>query len=136
MDKTVAQTALKACEVFNNFGEDQLSLLIESGQARQFSKGEDIYKKGSESHGSFCLIVSGGVEIVSENGQILQRMGANEVIGEVGTISPQNKRTITVRATEPVEALEWDLASIEDNFPELLKRLKDLAWKRVTNWYE
>jgi CRP-like cAMP-binding protein len=136
MDKTVAQTALKASEVFNNFEEDQLGLLNESGQTRRFSKGEDIYEKGSESHGTFCLIVSGSVEIVSENGQILQRMGANEVIGEVGTISPQNKRTITVRATEPVEALEWDLASIEDNFPELLKRLKDLAWKRITNWYE
>jgi hypothetical protein len=42
MDKTAAQTALKACEFFNNFEEDQLSLLIESGQTRQFSKGEDI----------------------------------------------------------------------------------------------
>ena len=48
MDKTAAQTALEACEVFNNFGEDQLGLLNESGQTRQFSKGEDIYEKGSD----------------------------------------------------------------------------------------
>jgi CRP-like cAMP-binding protein len=136
MDKTEVQAALKACDVFNNFEGKQLGLLIESAQSRRFPKDEDIYKKGSESFGTFCLIISGNVEIVSENGQILQSMGPNEVIGEIGIISPQRKRTVTVRATEPIEALEWDFKSIEDNFPELLKRLKDLGWKRLANWYE
>jgi len=32
--------------------------------------------------------------------------------------------------------LEWHIKDVEERSPELLKRLKDLAWKRMKYWNE
>jgi len=30
--------------------------------------------------------------------------------------------------------LEWNLPDIKESLPDLFKRLKDLAWKRISSW--
>ena len=97
---------------------------------------EQPYTKGDESDGTFVLIVSGKVNVISESGQIMQEFGPGEVLGEVGVLSPQKKRTVTVRTTQPTVALEWRFQDIEKNVPELVKALKELAWKRISSWNE
>lgn len=44
--------------------------------------------------------------------------------------------TVSVRTAEATAVLEWQIRDIEDKLPELLERLKELAWKRVSNWLE
>jgi CRP-like cAMP-binding protein len=123
---------LRKCVLFNDLDEAQLDILIKSGQTKQFSPGEEIYTKGEPSKGTFCLIVFGRVGVIVESGQIIRGMGSSEVIGEVGTISPQSKRTVTVRTVEPTEIIEWDVNTIKTKLPDLMKKLKDLAWKHVS----
>ena len=72
---------------------------------------------------TFCLIVSGTVSIVSEAGQVLESIGPGDIIDEIGTISPQSKRTITVQAGGPVEALEWDYETVDKGFTALAESL-------------
>ena len=70
----------------------------------------------------------------SDSGQILQTFGPNEIIGEIGTISPQHRRTITLSAATAVDLFEWDFKAIEKELPELFPRLRDLAKKRALRW--
>ncbi|MEE9419589.1 MAG: cyclic nucleotide-binding domain-containing protein [Desulfatiglandaceae bacterium] len=136
MDFNTVRSAITRSSVFRGLDQAQLGMLLMSASAREFSSGEEIYSKGEESEGSFALIVSGRVSVVAESGQILKELGAGEVIGEVGIISPQQRRTVTVRTIQPTVAFEWQLRDIEEKLPELVKTLKDLAWKRVSDWLE
>jgi CRP-like cAMP-binding protein len=136
MDFNTVRSAITRSSVFRGLDQAQLGMLLMSASAREFSSGEEIYSKAEESEGSFALIVSGRVSVVAESGQILKELGAGEVIGEVGIISPQQRRTVTVRTIQPTVALEWQLRDIEERLPELVKKLKDLAWKRVSDWLE
>ena len=134
MDFAVLRDAVRKCETFGGFDDTRLGFLLMTCQTMEFRADAVIYEKGEEARKTFFLIVSGTVNIVSEAGQVLESIEPGDIIGEIGTISPQSKRTITVQAGEPVAALEWDYETIEKGIPDLLPRLKDLAWKRATNW--
>ena len=136
MDFDVIRDALKGNELFKGLDQILLEILIAKAGFRQFSAGETVYRKGEETGGTIALIVSGTVNVVAENGYVLNELGVGEVIGEVGTITQEGKRTVTLTVAEPTEIIEWQIQDIEENTPELLKRLKDLAWKRIQYWNE
>ena len=54
----------------------------------------------------------------------------------MAVISQHDKRTVTITTIEPTEILEWHIEDIEESSPELLRKLKELAWKRVKYWNE
>ncbi len=136
MDFDRVRSAIIGSRAFKDLDPAHLGMLLMTASAREFGSGEEIYSKGEESGGSFALIVSGRASVVSEGGRVLRELGAGEVIGEIGTISPQKRRTVTVRTTEPTATLEWQLRDIEGGLPQLVGILKDLAWKRISNWLE
>ena len=134
MEGDEVRKALNRCSIFNGFDDAQLDFLIKNGRVRRFAEETTIYAKGEEAFGTFCLMVSGKANVISDRGQILQTFGPNEIIGEIGTISPQRRRTITLGAATAVALLEWDLKTIEKELPELFPRLRDLARKRTLKW--
>ena len=136
MDSDIMRSALKGCELFKDLDQGQMDLLIMSANSRAFSAGETIYERGEESGGTFSLIGSGRINVAAKDGFVLNELGAGEIIGEVGVISQQDKRTVTITTIEPTEILEWHIQDIEEKFPEVLERLKDLAWKRMKYWNE
>ena len=136
MDSDIMKSALKGCELFEGLDEGQMDLLIMSANSREFSAGETIYKRGEDSGGTFALIGSGRINVAAKDGFVLNELGAGEIIGEVGVISQQDKRTVTITTIEPTEILEWHIQDIEEKFPEVLERLKALAWKRMKYWNE
>ncbi len=136
MDLDVVRTTVKASELFKDLDQTGLELLIAKAGSRQFSVGETVYQKGEEAGDTLALIVSGTVNVVAENGYVLNELGAGEVIGEVGAISQGGKRTVTLTVQEPTVIIEWHIQDIEKSAPELLKPLKDLAWKRIKYWNE
>lgn len=136
MDSDVMRSALKGCELFKDLDEGQMDLLIMRANSREFSAGETVYERGEDSGGTFSLIGSGRINVVAKDGFVLNELGAGEIIGEVGVISQHDKRTVTITTIEPIEILEWHIQDIEEKFPEVLERLKDLAWKRLKYWNE
>ena len=127
-------TNLQDCELFQKFAEDDFYTLLHYGRLRLFSPEDLIYKRGEFAKGLFCLIVSGEVEILTENGQFIKSMGHGEILGEIGATSPQSSRTATVKATKPTEIFEWNVDLVKEHIPELLERLKNLAWKTTSNY--
>ena len=136
MDSDGMRTALKGCELFKGLDEGQMDLLIMRANSREFSAGETVYERGEESGGTFALIGSGRINVVAKDGFVLNELGAGEIIGEVGVLSQHDKRTVTITTIEPTEILEWYIKDVEERFPELLQRLKDLSWKRIKYWNE
>ena len=136
MDLDIVKTALKRCELFEGLDEGQMGLLVMRASSREFSAGETVYERGDDSGGTFALIGSGKISVVAQNGFVLNDLGVGEIIGEVGVITQQDKRTVTIKTIEPTEILEWHVKDVEEGSPEFLKRLKELAWKRMKYWNE
>ena len=136
MDSDVMRTALKGCELFKGLDQGQMDLLMMRANSREFSSGKTIYGRGEESDGTFALISSGRINVVAKDGFVLNELAAGEIIGEVGVISQHDKRTVTITTIEPTEIIEWHVKDVEERSPELLQRLKDLAWKRIKYWNE
>jgi len=136
MDLDIVKTALKRCELFEGLDEGQMGVLVMRASSREFSAGETVYERGDDSGGTFALIGSGKISVVAQNGFVLNDLGVGEIIGEVGVITQQDKRTVTIKTIEPTEILEWHVKDVEEGSPEFLKRLKELAWKRMKYWNE
>ena len=136
MDFSIMQKAIKDCSLFEGLDQGQLGLLAMNAAAMEFPGEEIVYRQGDDADGSFALLVSGKLEVITQKGYVLKTLCAGEIIGEVGTISQQGKRTVTVKAVEPATLLQWNLQDIGEASPSLLKKLKDLAWRRIKNWNE
>jgi len=136
MEQRKVREALLRCDLFKGLDEIRLKALSEAATPATYERGATIYEKGSPSGKTFSLILSGEVEALSEQGMSLRKLGQGQVIGEIGATSPQQKRTVTLRAVGRVDLLEWKTDELADQMPELIRRLKDLAWKRVSDWYE
>ena len=136
MDFGIMQKALKDCSLFRDLDQGQLGLLAMNAEAKEFAIDDIVYRQGDDAEGSFALIVSGKLEASTQQGYVLKTLGSGEIIGEVGTISQQGKRTVTLRAVEPVTLLQWKIEDIGDTSPSLLKKLKDLAWRRIKDFNE
>ena len=136
MDSDIMKSALKGCELFEGLDQGQMDLLMMRANSREFSAGETVYERGEESGGTFALIGSGRINVVAKDDFVLKELGSGEIIGEVGVISQHDKRTVTITTIEPTEILEWHIQDIEEKFPEVLERLKALAWKRMKYWNE
>jgi len=136
MDFSIVQKALKDCSLFQGMDEGQLGLLVMNAEAREFGTDETVYRQGDDADGSFALIVSGRLEATTQQGYVLKTLSAGEIIGEVGTISQQGKRTVTLKAVEPATLLQWKLQDIGNTSPSLMKKLKDLAWRRIKDFNE
>jgi len=131
MDIKEIQNAFSKCEVFKGLDPALVGLLIMTGNPASHAEGESIYSKGDPAGGTFALVVSGKVSAVAQSGFAVNELGVGEIIGEVGTISQQGQRTITLKAMEPTRILKWNMGEIREKSPELLAKLKDLAWKRI-----
>ena len=136
MEASEIKDIAKKCEIFKTLDEDEFDLLLFYGEMKDSASGATIYKTGETAEGTFCLILSGAVEIVTQTDRWIRKMGPSEIIGEIGATSPQNKRTVTVRTLEPTSLLEWEIKHIGTRWPALLKKLKDQAWKHLAQYYE
>jgi len=136
MERAEIKEVVRKSEIFSSLEDDELDLLLYYGDERRFPSGETIYRTGEAAEGKFSLILKGTIEIVAETDRLIRRMGVGEVIGEIGATSPQSKRTVTAKTAEPTWLLEWHLGYIKDHWPAIMKKLKDQAWKRLSNYYE
>jgi CRP-like cAMP-binding protein len=136
MDFSTMQKALNDCSLFRGMDQGQLGLLAMSAEAKEFVADDIVYRQGDDADGSFALIVSGKLEASTQQGYVLKTLNAGEIIGEVGTISQQGKRTVTLKAVEPSSLLQWHIQEIGNTSQALLKKLKDLAWRRIKDFNE
>jgi CRP-like cAMP-binding protein len=99
----------------------------------QIADGTEIVSEGALAHELF-VIVEGTAE-VSEGGTIIAQMGPGDVIGEIGVLRT-HKRTATVTATTPVQALVMygpELTALNETMPEVFTELESLIEERLAH---
>ncbi len=119
-------------------------VVLATGRLRRFSRGETIASQG-DSAAALYIIESGRVAIrlVGSSGDmvILSLMGAGEVAGEMGILSPRSERTATIHAIDEVtlrslrkedfDALRRQHPEVNDFLLQVLARRADQLSRRV-----
>lgn len=136
MNTEFVKKLLKKAPCFKELSEKDVLTLADNGALKRLNAGTFIYRKGEPSEGRFCMMITGQAGIVTEDNQIVKTIGPGEVLGEIAITSPQNVRTATVKALEPVNLLEWDVNALKTNMPAVMRKLKEQAWKRLSDFYE
>jgi CRP-like cAMP-binding protein len=123
----LTKKVLRENELFQNLDDRTLETLITHADAKLLSEGDVLYRKGEAANDTFCVIIFGSVKIVGENGQVLAITKRGKVMGEIGIMGMQRKRSADVIALEPTSILEWRFGDIKDKAPSLMKNLQKLA---------
>lgn len=98
----------------------------------QLTAGSEIVSEGALAYELF-VIVDGTAE-VSEDGTVIATMGPGDVVGEIGVLKT-HKRTATVTATSPVNALVLygpELTALRETMPEVFTELEALIEERLS----
>ena len=132
----LAKAFVRQAELFKGLTESELDILVAHGQMREFPRGKLLYRKGEPSNETFCLLISGSVNVVAKDGHIIKNVGAGQVVGEIALSNPYKTRTLSVITKDPIEVIEWNINHIKGKIPELWKKLLKLAWGRMQEYYE
>src|SRR4249920_2062480 len=97
-----AIAALESTPFFSGLAPEDLSGILDVGQAASYPAGEAIVEEGDVGDGMF--IVVGGEARVDVGGRF-HVLKAGDFFGEMALISP-GRRMATVKAVAPVEALK------------------------------
>jgi len=96
-----ATGALRDVPFFCNLSADELDEVLRVGHTATFDAGSPIVEEGQPGDAMF-VVLSGTAEV--DVGGRFHRLGPGDFFGEMALISSK-RRTATVRATEPVEAM-------------------------------
>jgi len=129
----LTKKVLRENDLFRELDDPLLETLIMHADAKLLAEGEMLYKRGEAANDTFCIIIFGSVKIVGETGQVLAVMKRGKVMGEIGIMGMQHKRSADVVALEPTSILEWRFGDIKDKAPELIKKLQKLALTNLRN---
>ncbi|MFN2355397.1 MAG: cyclic nucleotide-binding domain-containing protein [Desulfopila sp.] len=111
---------LRSIDTFSALGEDDLFDLAALLELREYDYSFPIVQKG-EAGQSLFVILSGGVEVVDDEGVGLNEMGPGDVFGEMSLLTGENV-SATVVAAEPCK-----IATLNNkNFHHILQRFPAL----------
>ena len=73
---------------FPELDDEQLAVVFELGERRQVHAGEVLFSP-SDDHYDWVVILSGSVEVLGPNDQVITRHGARRFLGEVSLVTRQ-----------------------------------------------
>jgi CRP/FNR family transcriptional regulator, cyclic AMP receptor protein len=96
--------APRRIEFFEELTDADLSRLARIGQRRSYAAGDAIVEKDSD-QGGFFVLLSGEAKV--EAGGTFHVLASGDFFGETALLAG-SRRTATVRATEPVQAMVFE----------------------------
>ena len=98
---------LRRSEVFAQIEDRELALLATMFERRTLEPGETLCRAGEEADEVY-VVASGRMGVRKANGASLATVGPGTVIGEYGLVTPDARRTATLRAIVRTELLTLD----------------------------
>jgi hypothetical protein len=127
---------LMDCPELKGLTHDSMAALFWRGQEQRIYKGDPIYLEDMHLDDTFCLLLSGTLQI-ERNGVAIGQIFAPQVFGEMAYFTASHSRTATVRAASPDTAILRIKLSTEElgspqfaNFKHFLGRE---AWDRFVS---
>jgi thioredoxin reductase (NADPH) len=96
-------TTPPAAVAFPELDDEQLAVVLELGQRRQVREGDVLFSPADD-HYDWIVILSGSVEILGPNGQLIARHGARRFLGEVNLVTRQ-RPYLSTRVAEAGEVV-------------------------------
>ena len=107
---------LRESEYFSGLTDTQLNAILACASTCRFERGDYLVRQ-SDQDGSVFLLLSGRTEIlVTQVGdepslEVIASISAGEIVGERALLG-MTRRSATVRARSPIEALRWDAGQL------------------------
>jgi len=95
---------LRRNRFFRSLTDADFSRLARIGQRRSYEAGAVMLEKGSD-RGGLSVVLSGAAEV--ETGASVHTLGPGDFFGEIALLE-RSRRTATVRATQPVQAMVFE----------------------------
>ena len=98
--------------LFHGFTLDGARMLLESGEVKEYSPGEVLFKEG-DSPTLVLLVLAGKMQVFVERRQrdlVLTDAGPGTILGELAVLCGM-PRSASVRATDNSAALQWSAAA-------------------------
>ena len=121
-------------DIFHNFNEEDINLLISNSNIRKFEPNENIVNENHEGNSLF-IILSGNARVsINKDGKDIKLglLSPSDTFGEFSLLTG-DKRSATVKAINHLECIEISkeaLKSILDKEPELIDELATIMAKR------
>ncbi|MBF0112265.1 MAG: cyclic nucleotide-binding domain-containing protein [Desulfamplus sp.] len=125
---------LSGYAMFQSLDDSEIKSIVERLQFREYQSGEVVIQKGEPGKNLF-IIVSGKVEVVDEQGTLLDTMGGEDVFGEMSLISgdPVNATIKVVETTRVLYLNGKEFISMLRTYPALQMYFARLLSKRLSN---
>jgi len=105
---------LKKTPLFTELSDKEISSLLATAKAREFSAGQAIIHEGQEGAQAFYLLLEGTAE-VTKGGKHLADLGPGDYFGEMALLIDDQPRTADVTATSGIKVLaitQWDFRAL------------------------
>ena len=89
--------------VFPELDDEQLAVVFALGERREVGEGEILFSPADD-HYDWIVILSGRVEVLGSNGQLITAHGARRFLGEVNLVTRQ-RPYLTTRVAEAGEVV-------------------------------
>jgi CRP/FNR family transcriptional regulator, cyclic AMP receptor protein len=123
--------ALRAAPLFASLSADALLPVASLCQQVDLVGGQVLFEAG-EVGDSMFVVASGSVQ-VKRGAELLARLGAGQVVGEMGALDLE-PRSATVIASEPTRLIRLernDLMDLLTDYPELMRGLAVMLVERI-----
>ncbi len=123
--------ALRAAPLFASLSAEALLPVASLCQQVDLVSGQVLFEAGEV--GDSMFVVASGCVLVKRGAELLARLGAGEVVGEMGALDLE-PRSATVIASEPSRLVRLernDLMDLFTDYPELMRELAIMLVDRI-----
>jgi CRP/FNR family cyclic AMP-dependent transcriptional regulator len=112
---------LGVIEFFGGLSEAHRRMLARHIDELVADPGDHLMDEGD--YGYEAIFIEDGTAEVRQQGELINTIGAGEIVGELALVEPDGKRTATVTVSTPLRAVSLTSRS----FHEIRSRMPDLA---------
>lgn len=135
-DTTKLIPLLQKTALFHDMNDGDIQSMLPHFRQMQLQAG-DILIEGNTVGNSMYIVLEGTLEVVMPSGDILNTIGAGEIVGELALLTEQ-QRIATVKAisdTRLIECTRQDLEQILEQHPAVVERFSDVVLPRIRSFY-
>ena len=124
-------TRLAEFPLFEGLDDDALTALLKSGHELSVQEGAELVREGDYSY-DLTVIEEGQAEVMNE-GQVIATLGPGDVFGETGLLAKELRNASVIAGTDMrlIKLTSFDVNRLRGQYPDLVKRIEDLAASRA-----
>jgi CRP-like cAMP-binding protein len=132
MELAQARDALRKSPSFAELDSSVVGALLLYAEEVELTAGKVLFEQGVDSGDRFCLLVEGELSVGGAGGLEIARLSPGALVGEIGIVSPQKKRTAGVRAATACAVLQWHFGALSEAVRQTLRpHLEKVAFERL-----